>query len=351
VAEGPQASAHLLEYLPESGDMVDHGDVLTALGEAGVLREGEAQAKIHTRILQAPDGCLYFASLDEQGADLVTGSSQPTWGGHLWRLHLPEYRWEHLASTPEALVAIAASGHWVYALGFFGHTLYQFDCETGLVRSVIVGVEKGHISRNLVSDAHGHAYVPRVRFERDLATRLLEAPGRYLATLVEYDEDLREVKETMLEHYTGSIPADSHGLTAAQPLVDGSIVVATAFGYLYRIIPSEAGAARVEPMGWFHPDGEKYVPALFTFAGRRYLVGLATGDRRNEKAPRGFDWVVNDLDTGVAAATRLTVAGPDAPWLGGALLYGSVTCDDQGRFYVAGWTDRHRPLILRMTCR
>ncbi|MFH1518439.1 MAG: hypothetical protein ABIH17_11240, partial [Pseudomonadota bacterium] len=89
------ASARLLEYDPEQAELRDRGDVLSALKESGRYRDGESQSKIHSQIIQADDGHLYFASMDHAGADYRLGTEPPTWGGHLWRLRLPENKWEH----------------------------------------------------------------------------------------------------------------------------------------------------------------------------------------------------------------------------------------------------------------
>src|SRR5262249_25940831 len=113
---GSVPSAHLCEYHPDTGQVFDRGDVVSALERCGVCRRGESQQKIHSRIVQAADGHLYFASLDEQGEN-EDGSRLPTWGGHLWRLRLPENRWEHLHRVPEGLIAVAGAGKLIYALG------------------------------------------------------------------------------------------------------------------------------------------------------------------------------------------------------------------------------------------
>ena len=60
-------SAHLMELDPATSGMRDRGDVLSALEAAGRLRPREGQIKIHTKILQASDGHMYFASTDEEG--------------------------------------------------------------------------------------------------------------------------------------------------------------------------------------------------------------------------------------------------------------------------------------------
>lgn len=57
-----------------------------------------------------------------------------------------------------------------------GHMLYQFDCETGEIRSLRVGAVGGHISRNLLSNDRGHVYVPRLTYKgaAELAASLVE---------------------------------------------------------------------------------------------------------------------------------------------------------------------------------
>ena len=94
--------------------------------------------------------------------------------------------WEHLLKTKEALIAVGGGGRWVYALGYFGHVLYQFDTQTKQVQSVRVGSVGGHISRNFLVDLNGHAYVPRIR-PRPTA----ENPKALAAELVEWDEQLQ----------------------------------------------------------------------------------------------------------------------------------------------------------------
>src|SRR4029077_14421392 len=130
------------------------------LSRAGLLRVGEHQAKIHSKIVQGPDGWLYFASMDEEG-EKDDGSALPKWGGHLWRLRLSTNRWEHLLSTPEALLAVGGGDRFIYALGYFDHVLYEFDTRTGEIRHVRVGAVDGHISRNVLVDYRGHVFVPR----------------------------------------------------------------------------------------------------------------------------------------------------------------------------------------------
>ncbi len=163
-------AAHLVEYNPEIDRFIDHGDPVSALKEAGLYRDGEEQIKIHSKIVQMDDGWLYFASMDETG-ERADGSQLPLWGSHFWRYNPLADHWEHLFSAPEGLIAVSGVGRWVYALGYWGHVLYQYDTLTGQTRHIRVGSEGGHISRNLVADRNGHVYVPRVKYF-DLGTQV-----------------------------------------------------------------------------------------------------------------------------------------------------------------------------------
>jgi len=272
--------------------------------------------------------------MDEQGED-EDGSRLPTWGGHLWRMRLPERTWEHLHATPEALIAVAGSGRHVYALGYFGHVVYHFDCATEAVDSIRVGAVEGHVSRNFVADRRGHVYVPRLRYDNSAKAR---------ATLVELDPKLAEIAETPLEHYLSKGPTESHGIVAYQPLADGSIAFATDVGFLYRIVPpsesavADRGAAAIEPapakiesVSWLHPEGESYASSMFTYDGERYLASIAVRSKNS-----GFEWVVRDMLLELASTRPLNVPGPDGQPAETTRLYGSVTRDDQGNFYVVG---------------
>ena len=77
-------AAHLVEYDPQLGRFIDHGDTVSALRSAGIYREGEEQIKIHSKIIQMDDGLLYFASMDETGGNSKSGQL-PRWGSHFWR--------------------------------------------------------------------------------------------------------------------------------------------------------------------------------------------------------------------------------------------------------------------------
>jgi hypothetical protein len=217
-------SALLLEYDPETDVVQARGDALSALRAANVRADGLEQAKIHSRIVQMSDGAMYFASMDEEGEN-ADGSRLPTWGGHLWRSRGPRFAWEHLLSTPEALIAVAGGGRYVYALGYFDHVLYQYDIHSTAVRSVRVGSAGGHVSRNIFADDHGHVFVPRVRRE----------PAALRADLVQFDARLEEVGSTPLDEYFERDRDDSHGIVAIQPVGPSRWAFTTGKGRLYEV--------------------------------------------------------------------------------------------------------------------
>ncbi len=330
-ASSPGMSAHLFQYDPEAAAMRDRGSVVDQLKAMGLHRAGEGQIKIHSRIVAAEDGWLYFASTDEDGEE-EDGTALPRWGGHLWRIDPGSGKWQHLWSAPEGLVAVSGVGRYVYVLGYWNHVLYQYDTVSGKTRRTVVGSLGGHVSRNFLADGNGHAYVPR----------LMRSPkGKVVAALVEFDAELQELAATPLEYYVGDGNNQyNHGLIGLAYLADGRMVFSTHRGYIYLIEPQADRAARVTPVGWFHPARETYAPSLFSLEGRRYLVGVT------QRGPR-FDWVTFDLQTRKSIAHLLDTKGlPDV------LLYCSVSRDNAGRFYVGGWASdaagRKHPLLLQV---
>ncbi len=339
-------SAHLFEYIPEVGRTIDRGNVVTELKRCGVYRHGEGQMIIQSKIIQSGDGYLYFASMDEEG-ETDDGGRLPCWGSHLWRLVPRNAKWEHLAAVPEGLIAVTGTGRWIYALGLFDHVLYQYDTHLAELRSVRVGSVHGHVSRNLLSDLRGHVYVPRLRVHAGAESRGERSiPLQQIGvTLVEFDSDLQEVAETPLKHYIDKNLRATHGIVGFTGLADESIVFTTSLGFLYRIIPGTEGPADVKPLGWFHPNGTAYSPSLFTFAGERYVTGVA---RRNGHA---WEWVTHDLDTGLATARPADFARENPPGRKSLLLYGSATRDRSGDFYIAGRfveANTKQPILVRL---
>jgi hypothetical protein len=344
-ALGDGGSAHLLEYAPDSGILTDRGDVVSELKQAGVYRAGEGQIKIHTKIIQAEDGYLYFASFDEEG-ESASGAILPKWGGHLWRLKPSNRHWEHLYAVPQGLVSLAGNGNWIYALGYWGHVLYQYNTQARTWRQVRVGSVQGHVSRNIVADRHGHVYVPRAREWRPGEASAHPAEV-FSAELVEYDTNLKEISSTPLRYYAdpdAQQARDSHGLIALSYLSDGSIVVSTHVGYLYRITPADQGAAKVEGVGWVHPSGLSYAGSLFPIDGSRYLAGVVTTQKGD------VQWVIYDLQTRQSRGQAFSsYSNRDT------LLYGSSMRDDRGQFYVAGRQKNnphgYKPILLQVQMR
>ena len=249
-------------------------------------------------------------------------------------------------AVPEGLTAVNGYGRWIYALGLWGHVLYQYDTSGGNVRRIEVGSVGGHMSRNFIVDRQGHAYAPRLRHLGDAEAINWPWSGpRLAATLVQFDTDLREIGETPLEYYADpENPSGSHGIISFAYLADGSVVFATHMGALYRIAPRDGQRSTVEFIGWFHPFDRAYSPSMFTFAGTRFLVGVVLNS--HSKSNR-FQWVVHDLEAGRSKIV-------DFPFEASRLLlYGSVTRDNVGRFYVVGrrqntQTGQWRPTLLRV---
>lgn len=344
-------SAHLIEYDPEADKQFDRGNVVEELERAGLARKGEHQAKIHSKIVQGPDGFLYFSSMDEEGEN-DDGSRLPTWGGHLWRMSLESHRWEHLLAAPEALIGVAGGGRYIFTLGYFGHVLYSYDTTTGKIARVVVGSVGGHISRNLVADYRGHVYVPRLRGEAappdQRATR---------ASIVEFDGTLKEVNETPIEYekYTDRHPTAAHGIIALQEMNDRSWYFTTHVGFLFHIVPPAAPAdgkadespAAVVPVGWFHPNGRTYAPSLFTSDGRTTLLGLAQ-DSLAEGGSGRYQWLTCDIAAFRCLVAPFNIPGLEQTDVSRMLLYGSATRDAAGRHYVVGVGTDSRPVVLRV---
>jgi len=334
-ASGAGGSARLYEFDPVNESWRDHGSVVDQLRAMGTHRPGEGQIKIHSRIVSAVDGMLYFCSSDDEG-EKEDGSALPKWGGHLWRIDPASGKWRHLLAAPEALVAVSAVGRYVYALGYWGHVLYQYDTLNGAIRRKEIGSIAGHASRNLISDARGHVFVPRTR---------LEANGAATAVLVELDAELREIAATPLDAYFGrGAAADNHGITGLTYIRDGRILFLTARGHLYALDAADPKAPRnpvkVRSLGWLHPKGEAYAAALFSLGDSTKVAGISS-------QATGYEWTVADIRAGVSIPFPV-----DTKSLTSVLLYGSVTRDNAGRAYAVGWHGIARgkgPLVLQIT--
>ncbi len=327
-------SAHLLEFDPSTHAVVDRGNVVAELERLRLRRPGERQMKIHSRIVQMPDGYLYFSSMDESGEN-PDGSKLPDWGGHLWRIG-PNDRWEHLATTPEALIAVAGGGHYVYALGYFDHVLYQFNIQTRAINSIKIGSVGGHISRNFFADGRGHVFVPR------LSRRSTEPGQRVDVSLVEFGTDLRQVASFPLPEYLEDRPTDSHGIVAVHPDGSGGWYFATGKGRLYQV-KAGTGSSTLTDLGWYHPAGPRYVATMFRDDRTGTLYGVTLAPQHGS---RRLEWIVRN-PAGDATVSALPFG--DAPELPHRTsLYGSMTRDLKGRFYIAG-TIKYKPVLLQIS--
>jgi hypothetical protein len=323
-------SAHLFELDPAAGVLTDRGNVVAELERLKLRRPGETQMKIHSRIVQAADGRLYFTSMDETG-EHDNGSKLPTWGGHLWRLG-PTLVWRHLAATPEALIAVAAGGPYVYQLGYFNHVLFQYDTRSAKLASVTVGSVLGHVSRNFFADARGHAYVPRTQRDGD----------KTVASLVEFDADLHEVQSTPLDEYFERGAEDSHGIIATERDGADGWYFTTGKGRLYHVQPQASGPSSVTDLGWFHPAGSRYVASLFRDPASGALYGVSAPITYGSLK---FEWVTHRSDGTVTIAPLLY---GDSEFPSSAVLYGSMTHDKAGRYYVVG-SMNFKPVVLQIT--
>ena len=339
-------SAHLFEYTPTTGAIVDRGNVVDELQKAGILRPGENQAKIHSRIIQGPANFIYFASMDEHGEN-ANGLKLPTWGGHLWRMSLATQKWEHLLTVPEALIAAGGAGRYVYALGYFKHILYQYDTQTGKTARLEVGSVDGHISRNFLVDFRGHVYVPRLR-----DATVAGGPRQIRVTLVEFGSNLTELRETPLEsaHYLGGRPTDAQGIVGLQEMTEGSIYFTTHTGRLFRVVPpartaagpAREAAAELVNVGWLNPaDGPSYPASLFTADG---ATQLSSAVRRTGP----WEWLTCDVTLVNCKVSPLDVPGRDSAWITRTLFYGSATRDAKGGHYLVGIGSDYRPIAIRI---
>jgi hypothetical protein len=305
-------SAHLIEYDPATGRGYDRGGVVENLRRLGLAKPGENQNKIHTRIGQAADGWLHFASMDE-GGENEDGSKLPTFGSHVWRVRPDGGEWEHLAEVREAVIASAVGGRYVFHLGYFDHVLYRWDAERGqLAGRVRVGSHGGHTTRNILADSRGHVFVPRVTAAK--------------VELVEFDDMLREVLVFPLADYATAPNSTSHGITGFAALLDDGFAFVTDGGRLYRLTPRATGTAIVD-LGMIHPEGACYCPALVSPDGSGLLLGLA-----RRPGAMAWEWLRYDLRTRRGTVRTIDARMFDAE----VLVYGSATRDDGGRWYVGG---------------
>lgn len=328
---GDKRSAYLYKYDPMKDETSYLGDVMSQLRQAGLYQEGMGQNKLHSKFYQADDEYIYFSSFDEEGeADGIN----PKWGGHLWRISPISNKWEHLLATDEALIAINTHSDYVYALGYWGHVLFQYHTKTNQVKKVTVGSLGRHISRNFIVDGNNHIYVPYVRENQF---------NEVEAYLNEYDSSLSLINSHPMPEYGSDNLNENHGIVGYTSLENNKIVFTTDRGGLYEIDSKLSGDEKVIYRGKMHAEGSAYIPSLFTFEGKDFVVGIG---RRDKKA---YEWIVYDLTSGLSVNKKLDLSMLNKP-----LIYGSLTKDDFGEFYVGGWskvlnTTEYRPVFLKVS--
>jgi hypothetical protein len=325
-------TAYLYQYDPITSLFMQQGDVLSQLKKLSIYKPGMGQSKLHSKFYQADDGYLYFSSFDEQGESSSKGIL-PTYGGHMWRKKPDALDWEHLFATQEALIAVNTDGRYVYALSYWDHILYQYDTHNGRINNTTVGAMKGHISRNFLVSQSGRVFVPKVEKSID---------DNITVNLNEYDSDLNLVDSHPLEHYVNNKDS-KHGIVSYINMKNGDMYFVTAVGALYKI--SQTNNSHQVSFEIFLSETNEvggYFPSLFSINGENFLVAL--GRLANSKY---YSWFVYETSTKTTAIYDLKTFDNKN------LLYGSVTRDDLGNFYVVGVDQsiksKHQPIILQLS--
>jgi hypothetical protein len=145
---------------------------------------------------------------------------------HIWRKKPDALNWEYIRATKEAIIAVITDGRFVYALGYWGHVLYQYDTQAQVTNQIRVGAINGHISRNFLVSQNGHVFVPKVE---------TSANNTLIVNLNEYDSAPDLVDSTPLEHYLYDNKRSKHGILSYSKIKNGDIYFVTAVGALYKI--------------------------------------------------------------------------------------------------------------------
>lgn len=338
--KGPnQRSATLCRITPGAKVATRLGDANSNLDRLATIDPSPQQEKIHGKPVQANDGFVYFASMDEAG-EKDDGSALPRWGSHLWRIDPlgDGSYWEHLLEVPEALIATSCTGRYVYALGYFDHIVYQFDTETSTTRVKTVGSVGGHISRNFLLDLNEHCYIPRLSRSADGDIQQAE--------LVELDAELNVVIAHPLPEYGATSDSRSHGIVSFVTLKNGDLVFVTAKGAMFQIHPDADGVSNLKRLGWIHPEGESYAAFLICPDGESVVCAIA---RRRRAA---YQWVTYDLQSNTPTVVELSADSDSLLQRKSTLAYGSNTLDNLGNAFIVGWYSEQpggiRPMALRV---
>lgn len=324
--DGNYGSSFLYQYNPSTQQITSQGDTVRELKNNDLYKEGSRQNKLHSKIYQANDGYLYFSSFDETGED---EGVNPLWGGHLWRKLPDSQNWEHVMSTPEALIAVNTNGRYVYALGYWDHVLYQYDTKSEETKRVVAGSVNMHVSRNFIVDENGHAYVPSLSY---VDSEQIEAE------LIEYDTQLNVVAKYPLPSYKSKNINHHHGIVGYTSMKNGNIYFTTADGGLYLISPFKDTKPKLQYMGMMHPDGKAYISSLFSIDGEELLVGVGKRAR--------YEWIVYETTIDMSYTSKLNLNNLKNP-----ALFGSLTKNNNGDMYVVG---RHhtqggyQPVMLKI---
>ncbi len=343
-------TAYLYMYQPKYDQFIYQGNVIEQLEQQGLSYQGNSQNKIHSKIVQADDGMIYFASFDERGESTKTGAL-PTHGGHLWRKQPESSNWEHLAKTKHPLIAIQTAGHYVYGLGYWDHVLYQFDTRNQKMRTLTVGASLGHVSRNFFVNAQGDVFVPQVHKNEAQA---------YESSLEHYNSKLELVNSYPMPDYVYANKNSQHGIISFTNMANDDIYFVTGTGALYELsrkrsyglkpsaqdsslasasyssnsasnsVSNNAPNNRAYSLRLVEFIGDSelagtYAPSLFTIDGDDFLVIFG-----KQPGQAHYHWFIHQI------STQTTVSYPLPDITSKQLLYGSVTRDDLGNFYVVG---------------
>lgn len=323
---GDPRSASMIRWQSDTQRVETLGDVIQSLKHSNIAEPGESQGKIHSQFVTASDGLLYFTSFDEAGE---SNTRLPTWGGHLWRFDPIAKHWEHLLETPEALIAINTDGHYVYALGYWGHVLYQYDTTSGRVHKTEVGSVPGHVSRQILVDGEGHVYVPK----------LVSAANEqgFVAMLAELDNQLNVIHEFPLPEYYDTKMPRYRGIVGFTTMKNGDVYFTLHKGQLFHLRAEGSKDTKLEKVGFFNPAGEANIPSLFSIDGEQFVMGAS---RRKGSVP---EWLIYETVSGT------TVSYP-MPELDGFLFFGTQVKDESGAMYLVGQHNSTRsPKVVRLS--
>ena len=199
-------------------------------------------------------------------------------------------------------------------------------------KKVIVGSTQMHASRNFIVDDLGHAYVPKL---------IVNDFNEIEVLLAEYDSQLTLVATYPLPSYQSDDYEKHHGIVGYTSMKNSDIYFTSADGGLYHIKPFDKSAKKVQYKGMIHPDGSAYIASLFSIDGESILFGVSK--KKNSK----YEWIIYDSNLQQAISVLMPLNNIKKP-----LLYGSLTRDNNGDFYVVGWQkiegSGHTPLLLKV---